>query len=112
VQFTHIGGGSPQAGTAGENWSDPAHGTLRGRWGAACTLINDLVACNPLPCYALLRHDWRLGPQQVVERVRAAEDTLLRVAIVAEAPVRFVVVKLHTDVDLGEVYTIAVDPGV
>ena len=54
--------------------------------------------------------NWRMSQQKAVEEVCAAEDTHVWVAIDSGATVGFVVVKLHSEDSLGEVYMVAVDP--
>lgn len=54
--------------------------------------------------------NWRMSQQKAVEEVCAAKDTHVWVAIDSGATVGFVVVKLHSEDSLGEVYMVAVDP--
>jgi GNAT superfamily N-acetyltransferase len=62
---------------------------------------------------------WRVSQQKAVEEVCATEDTNVWLAMSAEGDaigidtgltVGFVVVKLHSESNMGEVYMIAVDP--
>lgn len=54
--------------------------------------------------------NWRVSQQKAVEDVCAAEDTNVWVAIEADSTVGFVVVKIHLDDSVGEIYMVAVDP--
>ena len=54
--------------------------------------------------------NWRVSQQKAVEEVCAAADTNVWVAVDAGSTVGFVVVKLHSEDSMGEIYMIAVDP--
>jgi ribosomal protein S18 acetylase RimI-like enzyme len=60
--------------------------------------------------YAHFHPDWRVSQQKAVEDVCAAEDTHVWVAVEDSVIVGFVVVKLHPNNSLGEIYMLAVDP--
>jgi ribosomal protein S18 acetylase RimI-like enzyme len=53
---------------------------------------------------------WRVSQQKAVERVCAAPDTKVWVAIEADSTVGFVAVKFRSEPSMGEIYMIAVDP--
>jgi ribosomal protein S18 acetylase RimI-like enzyme len=54
--------------------------------------------------------NWRVSQQKAVEDVCTTEDTNVWVAIDADSIVGFVVVKLHSEDSMGEIYMVAVDP--
>ncbi|NJM06697.1 GNAT family N-acetyltransferase [Candidatus Gracilibacteria bacterium] len=54
--------------------------------------------------------DWRISQQKAVEDVCAAAENHVWVALIADAVVGFVAVRLHPEDTLGEIYMIAVDP--
>ncbi|WP_019499772.1 GNAT family N-acetyltransferase [Pseudanabaena sp. PCC 6802] len=53
---------------------------------------------------------WHASQQKAVEDVCTAEDTNVWVAIDANSIAGFVVVKLHLEDSMGEIYMVAVDP--
>lgn len=54
--------------------------------------------------------NWRVSQQKAVEDVCTTEDTNVWVAMDADSIVGFVVVKLHSEDSMGEIYMVAVDP--
>ncbi len=54
--------------------------------------------------------NWRVSQQKAVEDVCTIEDTNVWVALDADSIVGFIVVKLHSEESMGEIYMVAVDP--
>ena len=54
--------------------------------------------------------DWRVSQQKAVEDVCAGSDTNVWVAMETGSTVGFVVIKLHSEDSMGEIYMVAVDP--
>jgi ribosomal protein S18 acetylase RimI-like enzyme len=61
--------------------------------------------------FARLHPDWRADQRRAVDDVLASETNYVWVAQVGERVGGFVAVELHRDRGIGEVYMLAVDPG-
>ncbi|MBF2009519.1 MAG: GNAT family N-acetyltransferase [Chlorogloeopsis fritschii C42_A2020_084] len=73
-------------------------------------VFDSLQKVMDLDVYHEFYPDWRVDQQKAVEKVCAAADTKVWVAIDSGSTVGFVAVKLHFESNLGEIYMIAVDP--
>lgn len=54
--------------------------------------------------------NWRVSQQKAVEDVCTTEDTNVWVAIDTDSIVGFIVIKIHPEDSMGEIYMVAVDP--
>jgi GNAT superfamily N-acetyltransferase len=61
---------------------------------------------------AFYSDNWRISQQKAVEDVCAADSTTVWVALDGNAVLGFIAVKLDLEDSMGEIYMVAVDPGV
>jgi ribosomal protein S18 acetylase RimI-like enzyme len=90
----------------------PRHldGVIRLSLRAWAPVFDSIQKVMDFDVYRELHPDWRVNQRRAVERVCAAEDVKVWVAIDAGSIAGFVAVKLHSETSMGEIYMIAVDP--
>ena len=78
-------------------------------WAPVFSSLEDVL--GPSGVYEQLHRDWRVSQRQAVVAACTAADNQVWVAETGTLVVGFVVVHLHQEASIGEIFMLAVDPG-